>query len=102
MVSNFLTGLQIFDLSPGAMSTRKVCAITIHSRASTEHAWLYKRRDVADYTRTRIAKGVCPIPGTGMRALRAQIIIGPALIVDFERLMSPSLSVLLQKCSVVF
>ena len=31
------------------------------------------------YTRLRIAKGVCPIPGTGMRALRAQIIIGPAL-----------------------
>ena len=29
------------------------------------------------YTRLRIAKGVCPIPGTGMRALRAQIIIGP-------------------------
>ena len=54
------------------------------------------------YTRTRIAKGVYPIPGTGMRALRAQIIIGPALVVDFERLMSPSLSVLLQKCSVVF
>ena len=81
------------------------CAARVHRGKTGREgfdAGVCKGADCEAYTRMRIAKGVCPIPGTGMRALRAQIIIGPALVVDFERLMSPSLSVLLQKCSVVF
>jgi len=81
-----------FEARCKAEAEARIAEVRIEARADA----------INHYTLLRIAKGVCPIPGTGMRALRAQIIIGPALIVDFERLMSPSLSVLLQKCSVVF